>query len=72
MSEKDTSTSASKHVPHWVRNELERTFTIPAEELLGRRTPARGGLDAWQWVENGHTWTEVIESYDIPLGEFRG
>lgn len=28
--------------------------------------PARGGVDAWRWVENGHSWNEITE----PLERF--
>ena len=30
---------------------------------LAARAPSRGGIDAWTWVENGHSWSEVVGQY---------
>jgi hypothetical protein len=52
-------------VPEYVMYSMARWFETDEAIVLTLQAPApsRGGVDAWTWVENGHSWQEVIGQY---------
>jgi hypothetical protein len=53
-----------KSIPVATFEQLGRYFTPGAVYgTLVRTSPSRGGIDAWTWVENGHSWVEVGEQF---------
>lgn len=53
-----------KSIPRPTFEQLGSYFVPGAVyRTLAAPSPARGGIDAWQWVENGHSWIEVGEQF---------
>jgi hypothetical protein len=56
---------SDRRTPGWVKVRLTATFVPEAiDGILAQPAPVRGGMDAWTWVENGHSWLEVVEGLE--------